>query len=37
MSAIAKLYAEKVRSGEKTINEVPERWRDEVREILGEL
>lgn len=36
MSAIAKLYAEKVRNGEKTIDEVPERWRDEVIEILGE-
>ena len=36
MSAIAKLYADKVRSGEKTIDEVPERWREEVRRILEE-
>lgn len=34
MSAIAKLYAEKVKNGEKTIEEVPERWREEVRKIL---
>ena len=34
MSAIAKLYAEKVKNGEKTIEEVPERWREEVREII---
>lgn len=34
MSAIAKLYAEKVKNGEKTIDEVPERWREEVRQIL---
>ena len=34
MSAIAKLYADKVLSGEKTLNDVPERWRDEVRKII---
>ena len=34
MSAIAKLYADKVLSGEKTLDDVPERWRDEVRKII---
>lgn len=34
MSAIAKLYADKVLSGEKTLDDVPERWREEVRQIL---
>ena len=34
MSAIAKLYADKVLSGEKTLDDVPERWREEVKEIL---
>lgn len=34
MSAIAKLYADKVLSGEKTLDDVPERWREEVRKII---
>ena len=35
MSAIAFLYADQVRNGRRTIDEVPERWRDEVRRILA--
>lgn len=34
MSAIAMLYADQVRKGKRTIDEVPERWREEVRQIL---
>ena len=35
MSAVAMLYADQVRKGKRTIDEVPERWREEVKEILG--
>lgn len=33
---MAKLYARKIRNGEMTLEEVPERWREEVRRILEE-
>jgi hypothetical protein len=35
MSAIAKVYARRVQRGEITIDNVPEKLRAEVREILG--
>lgn len=35
MSAIATLYYRKVKSGVNTIEEVPQRWREEVREALN--
>ena len=35
-SAMAKIYADLVRRGQRTIEEVPERWRAEVEEILRE-
>lgn len=28
------IYVRKIRSGQMTIDEVPERWRDKVREII---
>ena len=31
---MAKLYAEAVRRGERTLESVPARWREKVREIL---
>ena len=31
---MAKIYADLIRKGKKTINDVPERLRDEVRRIL---
>lgn len=33
---MAKLYVRKIRAGQMTIDEVPERWREEVRALLGE-
>ena len=33
---MAKIYARKIRAGQMTIDEVPERWREAVLEILGE-
>lgn len=30
------IYVRKVRAGELTIEEVPSRWREKVREALGE-
>lgn len=35
MSRIAMMYAEQILQGKKTIDDVPERWRAEVEEILG--
>ena len=32
---MAKIYARRVRNGEMTIDQVPERWRDQVRALLG--
>lgn len=34
MSAMAKLYIRKIMAGDMTIEDVPARWRDEVREAL---
>lgn len=28
------IYVRKIRAGQMTIDEVPERWRDKVREII---
>ena len=36
MSRIAIMYAEQIMQGKKTIDDVPERWRAEVEEILRE-
>ncbi len=33
---MAKIYARKIRAGQMTIDDVPERWREAVRELLGE-
>ena len=33
---MAKIYARKIRNGEMFIDDVPERWRDEVKKILEE-
>ena len=32
---MAKIYANRVSLGKMTIDEVPERWREEVKAILG--
>ena len=29
------IYVRKIRAGEMTLDEVPERWREKVREALG--
>lgn len=34
MSAMAKLYIQKILDGKITIEDVPAKWRDEVREAL---
>lgn len=31
---MAKLYAQRILQGRMTLDDVPERWREEVREIL---
>ena len=31
---MAKIYARKIREGKMTIDDVPERWREQVRENL---
>lgn len=31
---MAKLYAMRIRQGKMTLEDVPERWREEVRKIL---
>lgn len=33
---MVKIYVRKIRAGEMTIDEVPERWREEVRRLLDE-
>ena len=33
---MAKIYVRKIRAGQMTIEEVPERWREEVRRMLEE-
>lgn len=30
------IYVRKIRAGEMTLDDVPARWRDKVREALGE-
>jgi len=36
VSNVAKIYVRKIRNGEMTIDDVPERWREEVRRLLEE-
>ena len=31
---MAKLYAQRIKQGRMTLDEVPERWREEVRKLL---
>jgi len=31
---MAKIYYRKIKAGEMTLDQVPERWREEVREML---
>lgn len=33
---MVKLYVKKIRAGEMTLDQVPERWREAVREALEE-
>ena len=33
---MAKIYARKIRNGEMTIDDVPQRWREEVEKLLSE-
>ena len=33
---MAKIYARKIRNGEMSIEQVPEKWREEVKKLLGE-
>lgn len=33
---MAKIYYKKIKAGQMTINDVPERWRAEVEEMLKE-
>ena len=33
---MAKIYYRKILAGQMTIDDVPERWKDAVRELLGE-
>ena len=33
---MAKIYVRKIKAGQMTIDDVPERWREEVRELLEE-
>jgi len=33
---MAKIYYKRIIQGKMTIEEVPERWRDEVAELLGQ-
>ena len=33
-NAIVKLYVKKIKAGKMTIDDVPEKWRDEVRNAL---
>lgn len=33
---MVKLYVKKIRAGEMTIEQIPLRWREAVREALGE-
>lgn len=31
---MAKIYARKIRAGQMTLDQVPERWKEEVRRLL---
>ena len=33
---MAKIYYRKIKAGQMTINEVPERWREAVQALLGQ-
>lgn len=33
---MAKIYVKKIKAGQMTLDEVPERWREEVRMMLKE-
>jgi len=33
---MAKIYARKIKKGEMSIDQVPEKWREEVKKLLGE-
>lgn len=33
---MAKLYAKRIRAGKMTLEDVPERWREEVEALLAE-
>lgn len=33
---MAKIYVKKIKAGQMTLDEVPERWREEVRRMLDE-
>lgn len=33
---MAKIYVRKIKAGEITLNDVPERWRAEVERLLGD-
>jgi hypothetical protein len=33
---MVKIYVRRIREGKMTLDEVPERWREAVREALGE-
>ncbi len=33
---MAKIYARKIKNGEMTLDQVPEKWREEVKKLLGE-
>lgn len=34
---MAKIYARKIRNGEMSIEQVPEKWREEVERLLGRI
>lgn len=34
---MAKIYYRRIMAGEMTLEDVPERWRSAVRELLGEV
>jgi len=34
---MAKIYARKIKKGEMSIDQVPEKWREEVKRLLEEI
>jgi len=34
---MAKIYARKIKKGEMSIDQVPEKWREEVKKLLEEM